>query len=97
MEKSNESVTFVIIASSRVLMATELHLDTAVKVLSLVSDDPSSWDEALSGWARYRTPAVCEFADEVTLEVISYDEATMGLAAADPWVPIESNTCHPLI
>jgi hypothetical protein len=89
MEKSNESVTVVIIDSSRVLMALDIPQDTAATVLALASDDPANWDEAVSVWARYRTPAVCEFADELPFELTSYEKATQGLAAVHPWVTID--------
>lgn len=89
MEKTNESVTVVIIDTARVLIATELSQDTAATVLALASDDPASWDEAVSVWARYRTPAVCETADELPFAVISHDEAPRALAVAHLWVTID--------
>lgn len=60
MDENEEPMTLVVVEPSRILMATRLDLDAVTTMIALISDDPASWDEALSAWPRYRTPAANE-------------------------------------
>jgi predicted metalloprotease with PDZ domain len=37
-------------------LAASLDADSAVTLIAVASEDPSSWDEIVSYWPRYRTP-----------------------------------------
>ena len=82
MDQKNQWTAIVVIESSRWLMASAVDIDTATTLIALVSDDPASWDEAMSVWPRYRTPAVCEFVSSVPLEECDRDEAMKVLLSA---------------
>lgn len=92
MSQENELSMLIVLESSRCLVARQLDSDTAVTLLALVSDDPSSWDEAMSVWPRYRTPAVCEFASSLPFEETDRETALAGLRTAEAWAVIDFDT-----
>ncbi|MFN6128221.1 MAG: hypothetical protein ACK6DC_07145 [Planctomycetota bacterium] len=61
MHEEKDSSTLVVLDSTRCLIADSLDIDTSLTILGLISEDPSTWEEALSVWPRYRSPRVCEF------------------------------------
>lgn len=89
MDQKNEAVTVVVLEPDSCLSASVLDVDTATTLIALVSDDPESWDQAMSVWPRYRTPAVCEFVSSVPLEECGTDEAMLALSTAEAWVVID--------
>jgi len=89
MNQDDEAVTVVVFDPSCCLIAENLDTDTVTTLIALVSDDPASWDEAMSVWRRYRTPAVCEFISSVPLEPTDRDEMNRALLSADAWVVID--------
>jgi hypothetical protein len=89
MEQDDVEVTMLVIESSRCLMARNLNVDTTTTLIALISEDPASWDEAMSVWPRYRTPAVCEFVSSVPLEPTDRDEMIKALLPSDAWVAID--------
>ena len=84
----NELPVLVVLESSSFIKTGELDNDTALTLIALVSDDPSSWEEAMSIWPRYRTPVVCEFASILPLEEADRTSAMHALLDADAWVVI---------
>ncbi len=92
MQQDSEFATIVVLESSRCLMADSMDIDSALTVLALVSEDPSSWDEALSVWPRYRTSAVCEFPSGLPIDARQHSTAIQALNNADAWVAIDFQT-----
>ena len=89
MVEEEEPVALVVFEASRCLMARRLDLDEVTTVIALISEDPASWDEALSAWPRYWTPAVCEFASSLPIEEADREEAATVIATAESWVAID--------
>ena len=89
MDENDESVTVVVIESSGCLMAKDLDVDTATTLIALISEDPADWDEAMSVWPRYRTPAVCEFVSSLPIEQTKRGDMKAKLLSADSWVAID--------
>ncbi|WP_417738345.1 hypothetical protein [Rosistilla oblonga] len=89
MTQVEEVATVVILEPSRSWATVDLDSDTVMTLIALISDDPSSWEEALSLWPRYRTPAVCEFATALPLRETDRAEAIESLATCDAWVVID--------
>ncbi len=89
MLNNEEPVTLVVIEASRILMAMSLDLDAATTIIGLISEDPASWDEALSAWPRYRTPAVCEFASSLPIEGTDHGDAMAAVESAEAWVAVD--------
>ena len=92
MLQENELPTLVVLESSSYIKAGEIENDTAITLLALASDDPSSWEEAISLWPRYRTPAVCEFASILPLEETDRASAMHALFDAEAWIVINFDT-----
>jgi hypothetical protein len=92
MPQESEVPTLVVLESSNSLKVGELENDTAITLMALVSDDPSSWEEAMSVWPRYRTSAVCEFASILPLEEMDRESAMHALFDAEAWIAINFDT-----
>jgi hypothetical protein len=92
MLQENELPTLVVLESSSYIKTGEIENDTAITLLALASDDPSSWEEAISLWPRYRTPAVCEFASILPLEETDRASAMHALFDAEAWIVINFDT-----
>ena len=88
----NELPTLVVLESSNTLKVGELENDTAITLMALVSDDPSTWEEAMSVWPRYRTPVVCEFASILPLEETDRASAMHALFDTEAWIVINFDT-----
>ncbi|MEZ6136416.1 MAG: hypothetical protein R3C53_16090 [Pirellulaceae bacterium] len=87
-EASIDLTTLVVLDSSNCLMA-EVDDATAMTMVALVSEDPSSWAEAMSVWPRYRTPEVCEFASSLPLEESPRETTIAAVSAAGAWVVLD--------
>ena len=92
MEQDSELCTVVVLESSRCLKAELLHEDTVLTLLALISEDPSCWQEALSCWPRYRTPAVCEFTSSLPFEETAREDIVADLSTAEAWAAIDFET-----
>jgi len=89
MSKETEFSTVVILEPTRCLVSRSLDEDTALTIVALVSEDPTTWEEAQSVWGRYRTPQVCEHASQLALDQIARSEVLDVLNASDSWVVID--------
>lgn len=89
MQNDSNSSILVVLESTRCLIAESLDIDTALTILGLMSEDPSTWDEAMSVWPRYSTPVVCDFPSSLPLEEYSRDQVVQCLSAADAWLVID--------
>ncbi|QDV44998.1 hypothetical protein Enr13x_48710 [Stieleria neptunia] len=89
VDQSDEPVTIIVIDASSCLMALDIDVDTATTLIALASEDPSNWDEAMTAWPRYRTPAVCEFVSSLPLEETGRGDAMNALSSSDAWVAID--------
>ena len=89
MNKDNDSSTLVVLDSTGCLIAEVIDNDTALTILALISDDPSTWEEAISVWARYRSPSVCEYASSLPLEDRESQSVAASLSLADAWIVID--------
>jgi len=92
MEKETDFCTFVVLEASRCWIAQRLDDESTLTVLALISEDPSSWEEALSGWPRYRNPAVCEFPSGLPFEEKNRAEVMEVLANSESWVVVDFPT-----
>lgn len=91
MHEDNDSSTLVVLDTTRCLIADAIDNDTALTIVALISDDPSTWEEALSVWPRYRSPAVCEFPSTLPLENREIGSVASTLSHADAWIVIDFN------
>lgn len=91
MQEKNDSSTLVVLDGTRCLIADAIDNDTALTIVALISDDPATWEEALSVWPRYRSPAVCEFPSTLPLENREPASIAATLSHADAWVVIDFN------
>jgi hypothetical protein len=89
MRQELDECTVVVLEPTRCLMAESTDSDTAMTVLALLSEDPSSWDEAASVWPRYCSPAVCEFASGVPFAEADRESAIAALSGAHAWLVID--------
>ncbi|WP_040770183.1 hypothetical protein [Novipirellula maiorica] len=89
MDQNDDLATVVVIDASQSRLATHCDADTALTLIALASEDPANWNEAMSAWPRYRTPAVCEFASSVPLEETDCEEAMEALQSAEAWLVID--------
>lgn len=89
MRPELDECTVVVLEPTRCLMAESIDSDTAMTVLALLSEDPSSWDEAASVWPRYCSPAVCEFASGVSFAETERESAIEALSVAQAWLVID--------
>ncbi len=91
MHEDNDSSTLVVLDGTQCLIADAIDNDTALTIVALISDDPSTWEEALSVWPRYRSPPVCEFLSTLPLENREPASIASTLSHADAWVVIDFN------
>jgi hypothetical protein len=89
MRQEFDECTVVVLEPARCLMAESIDNDTAMTVLALISEDPSSWEEAASVWPRYCSPAVCELASGVPFAETERDSAIEALSRAHAWLVID--------
>ena len=89
MHTDNDSSTLVVLDSTGCLIAEAIDNDTALTILALISDDPSTWEEALSVWPRYRSPSVCEYPSSLPLEDRELQGVAATLSRADAWAVID--------
>jgi hypothetical protein len=92
MHEEKDSSTLVVLDSTRCLIADSLDIDTSLTILGLISEDPSTWEEALSVWPRYRSPRVCEFPSSLPIEERDRDSILEKLQVADTWIVIDLTT-----
>ncbi|MEZ6152014.1 MAG: hypothetical protein R3C09_18070 [Pirellulaceae bacterium] len=78
--------TMVVIDASGTRLAERLDSDTGLTLLGLMSEDPSSWEEALDYWPRYRSPVVCEFPSSLPLTLVDSATAFGALESRDQWI-----------
>ena len=89
MRQEMDECAVVVLEPTRCLVAESTDSDTAVTVLALVSEDPSSWEEAASVWPRCCSPAVCEFASGVPFVETERESAIEALSGAHAWLVID--------
>ena len=89
MPKEIESSTVAVLESSQCFLADSVSIDTALTILGLISDDPSTWEEAASVWHRYRSPAVCEFPSSLPIELRDRAKILGDLRTAEAWIVID--------
>lgn len=89
MPKEKDSSTLAVLESSRCLIADAMNIDAALTILGLISEDPSTWEEALSVWPRYRSPLVCEFPSSLAIEERDRGEILKNLKASEAWIAID--------
>lgn len=89
MMEDDAAVTVAICEAGVWHLGTALDADTALTLLALASEDPSCWDDMVSCWPRYRTPAVCEFFDNLPIAVVDRPPADGALDDTDVWVLID--------
>jgi len=76
-------VVVVLLDERSCRLAASLDADSAVTLIAIASEDPSSWDEIVSYWPRYRTPEMSEFADGLPLQVVDRATAIDAIDAID--------------
>lgn len=89
MGASGQSIDVAILERDRIRFGSGLEADTAVTLLAVASEDPSSWEDVVACWPRYRTPPVPEFADSLPIEVIEPDTARAALGRHHSWIAID--------
>ena len=89
MNLKDEAVSVSIIDPARCLLASNLDADTTMTLIALVSEDPADWEEAMSVWDRYRTPAVCEFISSLPFEATNREDVIQVCQSSEAWVVID--------
>ena len=79
----------VIIDIDECLVSTGVDLDTATTLIALISEDPGCWDEATACWARYSSPAVCEFASSLPFSIVDLESAIDSVRKMDEWLVVD--------
>jgi hypothetical protein len=82
-------VVVVLLDERSCRLAASLDADTAVTLIAVASEDPSSWDEIVSYWPRYRTPEMSEFADGLPLQVVDWATAIDAIDEEESWCVID--------
>jgi hypothetical protein len=70
-------------------LAASLDADSAVTLIAVASEDPSSWDEMVSYWPRYRTPEMSEFADGLPMQEVDWATAIDAIDETESWCVID--------
>ena len=76
-------VVVVLLDERSCRLAASLDADSAVTLIAVASEDPSSWDEIVSYWPRYRTPEMSEFADGLPLQEVDWATAIGAIDSID--------------
>lgn len=82
-------VVVVLLDERSCRLAASLDADSAVTLIAVASEDPSSWDEIVSYWPRYRTPEMSEFADGLPLQVVDWATAIDAIDEEESWCVID--------
>lgn len=89
MNSETESVAVVVFDAGGCWLGTLMDVDVALTLIAISSEDPSCWDDFSSYWTRYRSPAVCEFFDSLTLVRVDRATAVQTTEQDDAWVVID--------
>jgi hypothetical protein len=89
MHEDNDSSTLVVLDTEQCLILEAIDNDTSLTILALISDDPSTWEEALSVWPRYRSPSVCEYPSSLPLEERDAQTVVPLLSRTEAWIVID--------
>ena len=87
--KKGRAMIVVILDLEECLLSSALDIDTATTLIALVSEDPCSWDEALANWARYQSPAVCEFPSGLPFQTVEPESALEAIGQTEDWVLLD--------
>jgi len=79
----------VILDLEACLLSSTLDSDAATTIIALVSEDPCSWDEAIANWARYQSPAVCEFPSSLPFQTVEVETAVEAVSQTEDWILLD--------
>jgi len=79
----------VILDLEECLLSSALDIDTATTIIALVSEDPCSWEEAIANWARYQSPAVCEYPSSLPFEIVEEQAALDAIRQTEDWILLD--------
>jgi hypothetical protein len=90
MDPQTHLTDVVIVDSHNCLWGHGLDEDAAITLIAIASEDPTSWEEMVACWPRYRTPVVTEFAESLSLEPVDFSAVGPILQDSDSWVVIDA-------